>query len=280
MMNQFANRLAECRKKRNLTQAQVAENLSISFQAVSLWERGETYPEIDKLVDIAELYQVSLDWLLNGTAANEIGFDNPVTDGIFNTEHMYTYIKTYASAKGFHQTLKALPFAREAHQGQVRKGKSALPYIDHPLTVTCHGLALGLEDDPLLAAALLHDVCEDCDKSIDKLPIDDEAKEIVALLTKDFPSDDLVAEKEYYAKIAQNPKALIVKLLDRCCNISEMSAGFSAERIAEYINETEEIFYPLMQRAKTDYPQYNNQIFLINYHIRSVISTCKHLLTK
>ena len=137
-----------------------------------------------------------------------------------------------------------------------------------------------MEDDPLLAAALLHDVCEDCDKSIDKLPIDDEAKEIVALLTKDFPSDDLVAEKEYYAKIAQNPKALIVKLLDRCCNISEMSAGFSAERIAEYINETEEIFYPLMQRAKTDYPQYNNQIFLINYHIRSVISTCKHLLTK
>lgn len=82
MMNQFANRLAECRKKRNLTQAQVAENLSVSFQAVSLWERGETYPEIDKLVDIAELYQVSLDWLLNGTAANEIGFDNPVTDGI------------------------------------------------------------------------------------------------------------------------------------------------------------------------------------------------------
>ena len=70
MMNQFANRLAECRKKRNLTQAQVAENLSVSFQAVSLWERGETYPEIDKLVDIAELYQVSLDWLLNGTAAN------------------------------------------------------------------------------------------------------------------------------------------------------------------------------------------------------------------
>ena len=49
MMNQFANRLAECRKKRNLTQAQVAENLSVSFQAVSLWERGETYPEIDKL---------------------------------------------------------------------------------------------------------------------------------------------------------------------------------------------------------------------------------------
>ena len=40
-------------KKRNLTQAQVAENLSVSFQAVSLWERGETYPEIDKLVDIA-----------------------------------------------------------------------------------------------------------------------------------------------------------------------------------------------------------------------------------
>ena len=36
----------------------------MSFQAVSLWERGETVPETDKLADIADLYRVSTDWLL------------------------------------------------------------------------------------------------------------------------------------------------------------------------------------------------------------------------
>ena len=45
---------------------------------------------------------------------------------------MYTYVKTYAAVKNMPQTSKALPFAREAHSGQVRKGKDSVPYI-YPL---------------------------------------------------------------------------------------------------------------------------------------------------
>ena len=65
----FSGRLVMARKETGMTQSAVAEKLNVSFQAVSLWERGETAPDIDKLADIASLYQVSLDWLLTGKQA-------------------------------------------------------------------------------------------------------------------------------------------------------------------------------------------------------------------
>ena len=71
----FSERLANARKENGFTQSDVAEKLKVSFQAVSLWERGETTPEIDKLVDIASLYQVSLDWLLTGKVEERVLFD-------------------------------------------------------------------------------------------------------------------------------------------------------------------------------------------------------------
>ena len=68
----FSERLVKIRKEKGFTQSDVAEKMNVSFQAVSLWERGETTPEIDKLVDIAALYQVSLDWLLTGKAEERV----------------------------------------------------------------------------------------------------------------------------------------------------------------------------------------------------------------
>ena len=85
-------------------------------------------------------------------------------------------------------------------------------------------------------------------------------------------------KQEYYSEIAKNPIALMVKLLDRCCNVSGMAAGFSSEKLVDYINETEKWFYPMLQQGKTDYPQYNNQIFVLRYHISSVISSLKHMM--
>lgn len=71
----FSERMAKARKDKGFTQNDVAERLNVSFQAVSLWERGETTPEIDKLVEIASLYQVSLDWLLTGKKEERVLLD-------------------------------------------------------------------------------------------------------------------------------------------------------------------------------------------------------------
>lgn len=60
-MNGFAERLAAVRRQKGMTQNEVAERLGVSFQAVSLWERGETSPDIEKLADLASVFQVSAD---------------------------------------------------------------------------------------------------------------------------------------------------------------------------------------------------------------------------
>lgn len=270
----FSERMISARKKTGMTQSEVAEKLNVSFQAVSLWERGESTPEISKLADISELYQISLDWLLTGKQEERvcIDFQESLSDRLFDESRMYTYIKTYANVKGLYQTAKVLPYARELHKGQIRKGHDQVPYIYHPLLIACHALALGLDDDDIISAALLHDVCEDCGVKAEELPVNETTKQAVALLTKDYETE----ESEYYRKISENPIATMVKLLDRCNNISGMAAGFSKEKLVEYIKETEKLIYPLLQKAKSEYSMYSNQIFLIKYHMISVIEAIKH----
>ncbi len=63
-MNKVGLRLVDLRKKFDFTQVEVADKLGVSYQAVSNWERGLSMPDISKLPEIAELYDVSLDKLL------------------------------------------------------------------------------------------------------------------------------------------------------------------------------------------------------------------------
>ncbi len=271
----LTERLVCARKNKKMTQGEVAERMEISFQAVSLWERGETIPELERAIELADIYDVSLDWLLKGKSEERIYFDfqENMSDRLFNEERMYTYIRTYAGAKNMMQTSKVLPYARTLHEGQVRKGKDQVPYIYHPLLISCHALALGLDDDNIVSAALLHDVCEDCGVPLEELPVNEETREAVRLLTKDKINQN---EEKYYDEIAKNPIATMVKLLDRCNNISSMSTGFSKERIVEYIKETEQYVLPLIRKAKNEYPKYSNQIFLMKYHMTSVMEALKH----
>ncbi len=59
------DKIATLRKAKNLSQEELAEILNTSRQAVSKWERGETYPDIDKLKDLAIFFNVSIDYLLD-----------------------------------------------------------------------------------------------------------------------------------------------------------------------------------------------------------------------
>ncbi len=57
-------KLAQARKQANLTQEQLAERLGVTRQAVSRWESDTAYPETDKIVRMAQILNVSCDWLL------------------------------------------------------------------------------------------------------------------------------------------------------------------------------------------------------------------------
>ena len=54
------------RKKMGMTQSELSEKLSVSPQAVSNWERGETIPEVSVLLDLAETLHCSVDAILSG----------------------------------------------------------------------------------------------------------------------------------------------------------------------------------------------------------------------
>lgn len=64
--------LAELRKQNNMTQAEVADALHISYQAVSKWERDESLPDITLLPSIAELFHVSIDKLLSNSYVKKV----------------------------------------------------------------------------------------------------------------------------------------------------------------------------------------------------------------
>lgn len=198
----------------------------------------------------------------------------------YDVEKNYSYIKGYATALNFQNTIKTLYFAREKHHGQNRK--DGQPYIIHPLTMCSHAICLGLKDDILLASTLLHDVVEDCNVSLSELPVDAEVKEVVKLLTykkparvegiTDFEYNGLIklAKDKYYEQIADDETATLCKLLDRCHNVSSMAESFTYEKIKSYITETRDYIIPLIRSAKEKWPIYNDVLFIFKYQIISV----------
>ena len=71
----FGENLQTIRKQNQLSQEGLAEMLGVSRQAVSKWELGEGYPEVDKLLILSKKLNISLDSLLGGekTAISEEG---------------------------------------------------------------------------------------------------------------------------------------------------------------------------------------------------------------
>lgn len=63
-MEHLAEKLRELRKKKGLSQEEAAAYLQISFQSVSKWERGISYPDVQMIVRIARFYGISTDELL------------------------------------------------------------------------------------------------------------------------------------------------------------------------------------------------------------------------
>jgi len=68
---EIANRLAALRKEKGISQEELAEKLGVSRQAVSKWENGESSPDTDNLIALADIYGISLDELLGKSKPEE-----------------------------------------------------------------------------------------------------------------------------------------------------------------------------------------------------------------
>ena len=267
------------REEKKLTQEQLAEKLDVTFQAISSWERDEYRPELGTFIKLTEVLEVP---------STSIIEDKSVTfntkEAVYDWEHMKTYIKTFAKIAKMENTLKALDFALEAHTGQTRKN-SEVPYIVHPLNMACHALAMGIKEDEIIAGILLHDVIEDCHKedgskyAPEDLPVNDEARKIVALMTcpKRTPETRDEVLTVYYEALTAYPKAALVKLIDRCNNLTTISWGLPRWKIYRMIRETEKYYPPLMKVVK-DTPEYNDAAWLLKYQMESMLDIYKRLM--
>ena len=76
----IGNTIAELRKKKGLTQRQLAEKLNVSDKAVSRWENGIGYPEITQLPTLASIFGVAVDFLMTGKRKGITVAGNILTD--------------------------------------------------------------------------------------------------------------------------------------------------------------------------------------------------------
>lgn len=264
------------REKLGKTQSELAERVGVTQKTISSWEHDRSSPDRDNVLRLAAALDIEPEKLTDGSPQTNWTIRNRM----FSETHMFLALREFAERDGLHETYEALPYARAKHAGASRKGNrfaaepARVPFIIHPLLTACHAYALGIRDDVVLATALLHDVCEDGDVTPEELPFSEPVRTAVGLLTKKKGEPS----HTYYQKIRRNATASIVKVLDRCNNISTMANSFPPQKIAEYTAETEKYIIPLLDWIRDQYPQYANASFVIRYHMMSVLETAKVML--
>ncbi len=148
---------------------------------------------------------------------------------------------------------EAYALALSAHDGQMRK--SGEPFINHPLEVSLILAELHL-DTATLKAALLHDVVEDSEITLDEVRegFGDEVAELVDGVTKlgriefeslsEAQSNNL---RKMLIAMAKDIRVILIKLADRLHNMRTLAA-LPEERRIEKARETMEIYAPLAHR--------------------------------
>ena len=164
----------------------------------------------------------------------------------------YSYISNPLDRKKIEE---AFYLASTQHKDQRRR--SGEPYIQHPIEVAY--ICAQLQSGPAtIAAALLHDVVEDTDTTIDEIRdrFGDEVAKIVDSLTKiqrmklsHMTAEDFEAEdhRKIFLGMAQDVRVIIVKLADRLHNMRTLDS-LSPERQQALAKETIEVFTPIAHR--------------------------------
>ncbi len=61
----FGEKIYKARKEKGLSQEELADQLSVSRQSISKWETDNGYPETEKIIKMAKIFNVTIDYLLN-----------------------------------------------------------------------------------------------------------------------------------------------------------------------------------------------------------------------
>ena len=105
MSIQLGTKLADLRKRNGYSQEALSEKMGVSRQAVSKWERGDSTPDTDTLIELARLYSVSLDTLVG----NEQVEDKP-KENKFQKKVKERKVKAEPLYPGLSKKLLLFPF--------------------------------------------------------------------------------------------------------------------------------------------------------------------------
>ena len=111
--------------------------------------------------------------------------------------------------------------------------------------------------------------------SLAELPVSDRVKRAVDLMTFRVMEGETkeIAKNRYYNLLLGCREAALTKLIDRCHNVSSMAGTFSVEKLKSYIEETRHYVLPLLRKAKTVYPEDADILFVLKYHMVSVVDS-------
>lgn len=136
----LSEKIAELRKKQGWSQEELAFRLGVSRQSVSKWESGTALPEVDKIVQLADMFGVSCDYLMkNDLVSAEVSNTNIVADETASQDDSSSDV----TGDSFDDYEQEQPVDKEYVFGQVRKG-SILNAIGVMLCVLCPVLLIFL----------------------------------------------------------------------------------------------------------------------------------------
>lgn len=185
----------------------------------------------------------------------------------------------YLAGRKFNLALKALAFAEKHHTG-LRKDGATLEF-QHMLEVALHITTLKdvMYEEATIAAALLHDVREDCGVSHFELVsiFGEQIANAVEKLSKVLDGYKKPYEV-YFSEMSQCPIASLVKGCDRAHNFQSMPTVFSAEKQKSYLNEGHTWFLPMLKTGSQNFPEQLMAYQNIRHHLKSQIFLLEHSL--
>jgi (p)ppGpp synthase/HD superfamily hydrolase len=172
-----------------------------------------------------------------------------------NFEKQRIALRYWLLGKGWGSAVEAMDFAASYHTGKRRGGD---PEFSHQVSIANYIRTLPLSDDDMKSAiivALLHDTIEDHDVSPQVImatfdgAIADSVEAMSKLLRHRKKTPD-----EYFAKLAEDRIASLVKGGDRIHNFSTMVGVFTREGQLKYVAEAKERIIPMLKLARRNFP--------------------------
>lgn len=88
---EFADKLQKFRKEKGMSQENLAAIIGVSRQSVSKWESGQAYPELDKIIALSELFNVTVDNLVKDTPSSTESAENVERILYVDSRYMFRY---------------------------------------------------------------------------------------------------------------------------------------------------------------------------------------------